>query len=74
MGPLRAVQGGSVVSLGSPPKDVDEDWAILVRPADPNRNYPPAINAGEDRGVMLPRDGDSVTVNLSGSVTDDGWC
>ncbi|NQT40542.1 MAG: DNRLRE domain-containing protein, partial [Planctomycetes bacterium] len=45
-GTVRAVHGGSVCSLGRAPKDIDKDWAILVRPADPNRNYPPAINAG----------------------------
>jgi len=71
-GTVRAVQGDGVRSLGRPPKDVDEDWAILVRPADPNRNYPPAVDAGDDRGVMLPRDGDTVEVTLDGAVTDDG--
>ena len=37
-GTVSAVHGGSVRSLGNPPKDTDKDWAILVRPADPNRN------------------------------------
>jgi hypothetical protein len=69
---VRAVRGGSTCSLGRPPKDPDQDWAVLVRPADPNRNYPPAVNAGEDRTVMLPRGANSVTVELLGCVTDDG--
>jgi len=46
-GTVRAVRGGSICSLGNAPKDTNEDWVILVRTADPNRNYPPAINAGE---------------------------
>jgi len=71
-GTVRAIPGGAVRSLGSPPTDAEKDWAVLVRPADPNRNYPPAVDAGEDRGAMLPRDGDSVTVKLDGKVTDDG--
>jgi len=37
-GTVRTVQGGSVRSLGLPPKDKNEDWVILVRSADPNRN------------------------------------
>jgi hypothetical protein len=53
-GTVRAVPGGGIRSLGNPPKDTNKDWAILIRPADPNRNYPPAVNAGEDRSVMLP--------------------
>ncbi len=71
-GTIRAVRGGSVCSLGSSPKADGKDWAILVRPADPNRNYPPAVNAGDDRSVMLPRGGDSITVRLDGAVDDDG--
>ena len=47
-GPHVAVQGGSICSLGNPPKDNDKDWAILVRSVDPNRNQPPAVDAGED--------------------------
>ncbi len=71
-GTVRAVPGGGIRSLGNPPKDTNKDWAILIRPADPNRNYPPAVSAGDDRSVMLPRDGNSVTVELDGSVADDG--
>ena len=71
-GPVRAVRGGSARSLGRPPKDTDQDWAVLVRPADPDRNYPPAVNAGADRTLMLPRGANSVTVELLGRVTDDG--
>lgn len=44
-GTVRAVNGGDAFSLGSPPEDSNKDWVILVRPADPNRNYPPAKTA-----------------------------
>jgi len=30
-GAVRAVQGGSLQTLGQPPKDADLDWAVLVR-------------------------------------------
>jgi hypothetical protein len=32
-GTVRTVRGGSACSLGSPPKEKDKDWVILVRPA-----------------------------------------
>ncbi len=31
-GTTRVIRGGSVCSLGSPPQDEDQDWAILIRP------------------------------------------
>ena len=37
-GSVRAVHGGSACSLGNPPDNVNKDWVILVRPANPNRN------------------------------------
>ena len=37
-GTVRVVNGGSMCSLGNPPKDTNKDWAILVRPGDPKRN------------------------------------
>ncbi|MHB8900121.1 MAG: hypothetical protein ACYC6Y_15335 [Thermoguttaceae bacterium] len=30
-GSVPAVQGPGPVSIGSPPRDVDKDWAVLVR-------------------------------------------
>jgi hypothetical protein len=71
-GTVRAVPGGAVRALGDPPKDIGQDWAALIRPADPNRNYPPAVDAGGDQSAMLPREGNSVAVRLNGTVTDDG--
>ncbi len=71
-GSVQAVNGGGNRALGTAPSSSGQDWAILVRPADPDRNYPPAVSAGDDQAVMLPRNGDSVTVELDGTVTDDG--
>jgi len=31
-GSVKTVTGGSKVSLGLPPTDVDQDWAILIKP------------------------------------------
>ena len=71
-GSTVAVAGGGKRSLGQPPRDQDQDWLALVRPADPNRNYPPAVNAGGDQTVMLPRGEQTVTIELEGNVNDDG--
>ena len=37
-GTVQVIPGGAVCSLGGPPKDGDQDWAILVRRVDANRN------------------------------------
>ena len=71
-GSVATVAGGAVRSLGSPPKDAKADWVVLVRPADPKRNYAPAVSAGADQSLMLPRDGKPVTTRLRGDVRDDG--
>lgn len=71
-GTVQLVNGDAVCSLGRAPNSVDQDWVVLVRPADTGRNYPPGVDAGNDRSVMLPRNGNSVTVKLDGSVSDDG--
>lgn len=71
-GSTAAVNGGGVRSLGQPPRDKGKDWVALIRPADPNRNYAPSVNAGPDQTVMLPRRGRTVTVELAGEVVDDG--
>ena len=51
-----AVNGGGKRSIGGPPKDRDTDWVALIRPADPNRNYPPSVDAG---AAHTPVAGDS---------------
>jgi hypothetical protein len=69
---VQSVAGGGTRSLGRPPRDPEKDWLALVRPADPDRNYPPAVNAGPDQTVMLPRTGQTVELPLAAEVTDDG--
>jgi hypothetical protein len=71
-GSTHALRGGGVRSLGRPPRDPDKDWVALIRPADPNCNYPPSVNAGQNQNVMLPRSGQTVDVELAGEVNDDG--
>lgn len=71
LGSTVSVNGGAKVSLGSPPSDLGQDWLVLVRPGDPNRNYPPGISPGANQKVMLPRDGETITLQLSGSLSDD---
>ena len=71
-GSTQAVNGGGKVVLGDPPGDPGQDWLAVVRPGDPNRDYPPGVSAGADMTIMLPRSGDTVTVDLNGDVSDDG--
>ncbi len=71
-GSIPAVTANGTAALGTPPGDCGQDWLAVVRPGDPGRNYPPGVSAGADITVMLPRSGNSVTVDLKGSVTDDG--
>lgn len=76
-GPLRrgstlAVTGGGKAALGNPAGAPDQDWLAVIRPGDPNRDYPPGVSAGADKTVMLPRSGGKVTVDLNGLVSDDG--
>lgn len=71
-GTTRSVNGGGARSLGQPPRDEGRDWLALLRPADPDRNYPPSAHAGRDQKVMLPRTGRTITVELAGRVADDG--
>ncbi|MHC4399102.1 MAG: DUF5060 domain-containing protein [Planctomycetota bacterium] len=44
-GSVRAIHGGSTRLLGNAPEDPDKDWVVLVRPADPNRDYPPGVKS-----------------------------
>ena len=30
-GSLKSVTGGQNVSIGTPPKDIDEDWLVIIR-------------------------------------------
>lgn len=70
-GSTLAVNGGSKVSLGSPPSDSNQDWLAVVRPGDADRNYPPGVSAGGNQTIMLPRDGSPVTIDLKGRANDD---
>ena len=68
------VNGGSTISLGSPPDTVTQDWVVLLRSGSGGGggdvNQAPIANAGPDATATIP--GASVSVNLNGSVTDDG--
>jgi hypothetical protein len=70
-GSTQSVNGGTKVALGSPPRDSDQDWLAVIRPGDPNHNYPPAVSAGGNQTVMLPRSGEVVSIDLEGAVRDD---
>ena len=71
-GSTQAVTGGGERSLGNPPRDQNQDWLAVVTPADPNRNYAPSVDAGDDQTVMLARGENSVVVELDGNILDDG--
>ena len=71
-GSAQAVNAGSKVVIGAPPSDPGQDWLAVVRPGDPNRDYPPGVSAGADATIMLPRSGNTVTVDLNGSISDVG--
>ncbi len=63
--------GGTKVTLEAPSNGPNEDWLAYVRPGDPNRDYPPSVAAGNDRTVMLPKNKNSVTIELNGKISDD---
>jgi len=71
-GSTQAVNGGGRVLLGNPPGAPGHDWLAVVRPGDPNRDYPPGVNAGADMKIMLPRSDDTVIVDLDGNISDMG--
>ena len=71
-GSAAAVAGGRKRLIGQPPQDKNQDWLAVLHPGDPNRNYPPGVSAGSDQTVMLPREGNAITVELAGAVSDDG--
>ena len=75
-GPLRqgtteAVLASNQASVGNPPESPDQDWLAILRPGDPNRDYPPGVAASPRLEVMLPKSGDSVAVQLKGEANDD---
>lgn len=71
-GSVQTAMGGGKVSLGNPPSDSGEDWLVVVRPGDSTKDYPPGVSANARGKVMLPRTGNTVTVELNGEVNDDG--
>jgi hypothetical protein len=72
LGTTQAVRGGSKVVIGDPPREKGQDWLAVVRPGDPNRDYPPGVSAGADVKIMLARSSDKVTVELNGDISGDG--
>jgi hypothetical protein len=70
--PADDVEGGGIISLGSPPDTPGEDWIVLVESVggDSGTNSPPSVDAGPDKSAFL--DGGSASVALEGSVDDDG--
>lgn len=72
IGTAQAVTAGGQVDLGQPPSDVQRDWLAVLRPGDPQKDYPPGVSAGGNQSVMLPRSGGSVSVELFGKVSDVG--
>ncbi|WP_404308766.1 DUF5060 domain-containing protein [Neorhodopirellula lusitana] len=70
-GSTQAIHAGGKVAIGNPASDDGRDWLAVLRPGDPNRDYPPGVNAGADFSVMLPRSSDAVTVALQGEVSHD---
>ncbi len=66
------VQGGSIATLGSPPETPEEDWIVLVKnlSGSGGTNRSPVADAGPDKSAFLG--GESASVTLRGSATDDG--
>lgn len=71
LGAIQSVIGGRKVVIGIPPSESSQDWLAVIRPGDTGWNYPPAVSAGSDLTIMLPRSGEPVTLNLDGDVSDD---
>ena len=68
----NTVSGGGSVSLGAPPNSTTQNWIVLVDKTTGSTpdNQAPVVSAGPDRNGALS--GSSVTLTMSGSVTDDG--
>ncbi|MEP3478967.1 MAG: DUF5060 domain-containing protein [Fuerstiella sp.] len=71
-GTIQAVKAGAKVQLGAPPRNLDEDWLAVLRPGNPKADYPPGVRAGSATKTMLPRNGDPVSVDLTGAVNSIG--
>ena len=71
-GSVAVVNGGDMRSLGAPPKDKGLDWVALLKPADPNRVYPPGADAGADQVIILPKGENNATVKLLAKVAAAG--
>ncbi|MEM7231361.1 MAG: DUF5060 domain-containing protein [Planctomycetota bacterium] len=72
VGSAVAVNAGDLASLGSPPRAKNRDWVALIRPGDPNRNYPPSVTITTEREVMLPKGADGASLDLNAELRDDG--
>ncbi len=82
-GTVQTVNGGSQVSLGQAPDNVNLDWAVLVRRSEGSSNQPPNINnqsfmvaenssAGTVVGTVLATDpdpGDTLTFAITSGNT-----
>jgi hypothetical protein len=70
--PAADLEGGGIVSLGSPPDSPTEDWIVLVKSTSgaSATNEAPTVTAGADRQTFL--NGASATLALEGVVSDDG--
>jgi hypothetical protein len=70
-GSTIAVKGNQKVSLGNPPVADGKDWLALIRPGDPDRDYPPGISISAPNKVMLPASGNSISLDLQAKLSDD---
>jgi len=70
--PAADLEGGGIVSLGSPPDSQTEDWIVLVKSTSgaSATNEAPTVTAGTDRHAFL--NGESASLTLEGVVSDDG--
>ena len=67
-GSTAAVTGGGRRPLGQPPRDQDQDWLAVLRPADPDRNYPPGVTITEpEEGTAFDQ---GTVVRFSATVSD----
>ncbi len=64
-GSVTTVQGGSAVSIGQPPKDATEDWAVLVRKAGEFRLE------GIDPDVVPPNEAPVATNDAAAAVAGE---
>ncbi len=72
-GSVATVNGGGTVSVGNPPNNSSQDWAVLVCRAGEeyngeNRRTTPIVNAGADQTIVLPAN----SAVLNGSASDNG--